>query len=407
MTRRLGGLALALLLAGCVSRTAPPAAVTVPPPAPAPTPAPAPPADALTLGVRAGPALTPAQVPPDQAARALTAFRISCPSLLRRRDPSGIAADWSIPCARAAAAADPQAFFLSAFETAQVGDGAAMATGYYEPEIAASWTSEPGLAAVYRKPDDLVEQDVAVCPAGTLPTLPATACPTQKQRGRIVDGVFAPYYDRTEIELGALNGRGLEIAWADPIDLFFLQIQGSGRLRFPDGAILRIGYAGQNGHAYTGIGTLMRQRQLLGPGQTSMQGMVAWLRANPEAGTAIMRENRSFVFFRELTGPGPIGAMGLPVTPRASVAADPRYVPLGAPVFIETPDPNATGLWIAQDTGGAIKGANRFDTFWGPGEEAARIAGRLLARGRAWLLLPLGTVARLAAAGGEGAPPQR
>ncbi|HEV2567584.1 murein transglycosylase A [Sphingomonas sp.] len=330
---------------------------------------------------------------------------------MRRTDNSGIAADWRAACERARVEADARSFFTSAFETAQVGDGAAMVTGYYEPEIAASREPQPGLVPVLRMPPELVEQQVPVCPPAVDPATqqpnPA-ACPLQKQRGRIVDGQYIPYYDRAEIEAGALNGQGLEIAWADPIDLFFLQIQGSGRLRFADGSIVRIGYAGQNGHPYTGIGSLMRQRGLLGAGQTSMQGMVAWLRANPEAGRALMNENRSYVFFRELTGPGPLGAMGLPVTPQGSVAADPRFVPLGAPVFIDVEHAVADGLWIAQDTGGAIKGPNRFDTFWGPGEEAARIAGGLLSRGKAWLLLPLGTLDRIAREGtSAGAPAQR
>jgi membrane-bound lytic murein transglycosylase A len=127
-----------------------------------------------------------------------------------------------------------------------------------------------------------------------------------------------------------------------------------------------------------------------------MQGLMAWLRANPEQGRAVMRENKSFVFFRELTGPGPLGAMGLPVTGNASVAADVRFVPLGAPVFLSMDRTDASGLWVAQDTGGAIKGTNRFDTFWGAGDEARAIAGGMSARGTAWLLLPIGTVARIA-----------
>ena len=210
---------------------------------------------------------------------------------------------------------------------------------------------------------------------------------------------MVPYHDRTAIEDGALAGRGLEIAWAaDPIEFFFLQIQGSGRLLQPDGSVIRIGYASQNGREYVGIGKLMKDRGLLGPGQTSMQGIVAWLRANPEEGRAIMRENKSYIFFQELTGPGPLGALGLPVTPRATVAADPKFVPLGAPVLLAMGRSELDGLWVAQDTGGAIKGANRFDTFWGAGADAATIAGGMQARGKAYVLLPKGTAARLAAA---------
>ena len=414
MSRRHAALVAALLLGACIPKPKPP--VVRPPapsqtPAPAPTPTPSSPANALTAGVRPGPALATLPITDAQARRARAAFRISCPSLLRRADTSGIAADWRAVCEQAKAQDDPRAFFLSSFESAQLADGATMVTGYYEPEIPAVRTPEPGLVPVLRLPPDLVEQDVPVCPPAIDPLTgqpnPA-ACPIQKQRGRIVDGRYIPYFDRAEIEQGALGGQGLEIAWADPIDLFFLQIQGSGRLRFADGQVVRIGYAGQNGHPYTGIGSLMRQRDLLGGQSASMQNMVAWLRANPEAGRALMNENRSYIFFRELTGPGPLGALGLPVTTRGTVAADPRFTPLGAPVFIDVEHEVADGLWVAQDTGGAIKGPNRYDTFWGPGEEAARIAGGLLSRGRSWLLLPKGTLARLAqGAPNEGTAPQR
>jgi membrane-bound lytic murein transglycosylase A len=147
----------------------------------------------------------------------------------------------------------------------------------------------------------------------------------------------------------------------------------------------------------------MKDRGLLGTGQTSMQGIVAWLRANPEEGRAIMRENKSYIFFQELTGPGPLGALGLPVTGRATVATDPKFVPLGAPVLLVVDRPEVNGIWVAQDTGGAIKGANRFDTFWGAGEDAARIAGGMQARGKSYILLPKGSLARLAASG-NGAP---
>ncbi|PKP90731.1 MAG: hypothetical protein CVT77_14220, partial [Alphaproteobacteria bacterium HGW-Alphaproteobacteria-16] len=261
-------------------------------------------------------------------------------------------------------------------------------TGYYEPEIAGSRTRRPGYETpVYGRPADLVDVDLGAF---------SDTLKGRSIRGRVEGTKFVPYYDRTAIEQGALAGRGLEIAWAaDPVELFFLQVQGSGRLRLPDGSVMRIGYASQNGRDYTGIGKLMLDRGLLPRGQASMQGIMAWLRANPEQGREIMRENKSVVFFRELTGPGPLGAMGLPVTGQGSVAADPKYVPLGAPVFLSMDRQDATGLWVAQDTGGAIKGTNRFDTFWGAGDEARAIAGGMSARGTAWLLLPRGTLARL------------
>ena len=375
----------------------PKAPVVTPPaqPVPVPTPPPPPPgpANALAAGVAAGPALPALEA--GAASRALTAFKISCPSLIKRTDASGLTTpdQWRPACEAASGTASEGAadFFQQNFELVRVGPAEAFLTGYFEPQIRGSRTRLPGYdVPVYRKPPDLVEVEAAAAAAAGTP-----------RRGRLENGVMVPYYDRIQIEQGALAGRGLEIAWAaDEIEFFFLQIQGSGRLLQPDGSVIRIGYAGQNGREYVGIGKLMKERGLLGPGQTSMQGIVAWLRANPQEGRAIMRENGSYIFFQELTGPGPLGSLGLPVTPRATVAADPKFVPLGAPVLLSVDRPEASGLWIAQDTGGAIKGANRFDTFWGAGEEAAQIAGGMQARGTSYLLLPKGTVARLNASGG-------
>jgi membrane-bound lytic murein transglycosylase A len=383
---------LMLALASCAQHL-------VPPPAAAPPPA-APPAavadNALLAGVRPGPAIETVTLP--GAARAFGAFLKTCPALLRRSDGSGLTRpeDWREACTTAdavaaAASADDAAatdFFRRYFELAQVGPGTAFVTGYYEPEIAGSRIHVPGYdVPIYAKPADLVDADAAAAAAGS------------PRRGRLENGVIVPYYERAEIEDGALANRGLEIGWAaDPVALFFLEIQGSGRLRLPDGSVLRIGYASQNGRDYVGIGKLMRDRGLLEAGHTTMQDIVAWLRAHPDEGKALMRENKSYVFFKELTGPGPLGALGAPVTPRATVAADARFTPLGAPVLLDLDRPEANGLWIAQDTGGAIKGANRFDTFWGAGDEAAAVAGGMTGRGRAWLLLPRGTLARIDAA---------
>ncbi|HVQ09111.1 MAG TPA: MltA domain-containing protein [Allosphingosinicella sp.] len=401
-----------LVLAGC-ARTIPPPRTTPPvpapqplpqpPPQPAPVPQPTPvpiPAQpsaesALQAGVRPGPprlALDPAQ-----AARAYAAFRISCPELLRRRDVSGLTRqeDWRPACSQIPIDMTQPglaAFFEREFELVQVGDGAAFATGYYEPEIRGSRTRAPGYdVPVYARPPDLLDANPRTGTGG---------------RGRVdAGGNYLRYHDRTAIEEGVLAGRGLEIAWAaDPVDLFFLQIQGSGRLRLPDGGVMRIGYASQNGHGYVPIGRLLRERGIVAPPVT-MQKIVDWLHSDPEAGRALMRENPSYVFFRELTGAGPLGALGLPVTAYASVATDPRFVPLGAPIFMfDMDNPRANGLWIAQDTGGAIRGSNRFDTFWGAGPEAATIAGGMAARGRAWILLPRGAIERIRA---RAAPAQR
>ena len=149
---------------------------------------------------------------------------------------------------------------------------------------------------------------------------------------------------------------------------------------------------------YVAIGRLLRERGILPPGGAGMAAILAWMRAQPDGGRALMRENPSYIFFRELTGPGPLGALNLPVTPRVTVAADPLFVPLGAPVFLDLDRDEADGLWVAQDTGGAIKGANRFDAFWGAGAEAERIAGGMSASGSALVLLPRGSVARIEAA---------
>ena len=378
-------LALVLLLGAC-GRLIPPG----------PTPPPAA-ESALALGVKRGPPLSGMAIAPDDAASALASFRESCPRVLARTDTSGLTrnGDWKPACDAASGwpAANAPAFFRQWFEAVQVGEGAAFATGYFEPEIAGVRRRQPGFdVPVYALPPDLVRAK------------PGEAQPLADGRmplGRYDrQGRFTPYFDRAGIEDGALAGRGLEIGWAaDPAEFFFLQVQGSGRLRAPDGTVIRIGYAGQNGHAYTGIGGVMRQRGLVGsgPGQYpgSMQGILRYIRENPAEGRALMRENRSWIFFRELTGDGPVGALNVPVRARSSVAADPRFVPLGAPVWLAVDRGEANGLWIAQDTGGAIKGANRFDTFWGAGEDAARIAGGMSARGRALLLLPKGTLDRL------------
>lgn len=381
-----------LLLAGCATK---PVQRPAPPPAPRPAPAaPAPPAptNAAALGVKAGPPVDVLGLTTDSARGPLAGFRLSCPSVTRRTDASGLTRpdDWRAACDDAATRLDVDgpAFFAQWFETLIIGDGKSFATGYYEPEIAGSRTRQPGYdVPIYAKPDDLVEVDTG-----------ATGLQTtgRKQRGRMQDGQLVPYYDRAAIENGALVGRGLEIGWArDPIEFYFLQIQGSGRLLLPDGTVMRIGYAGQNGYSAKLVGRTMRDRGMLGPNQLSMQGVMAGLRAQDDGGRALMQEDQSYVFFRELTGAGPIGALGVAVAPRVSVAADPRFEPLGAPVFLSMDRAEASGLWIAQDTGGAIKGANRFDTFWGAGAQARVTAGGMSGRGTALLLVPKGTLARL------------
>ena len=357
-----------------------------------------PPAEnAVALGVRTGPSVTSLRLGEADAAAALQSFRESCPRVMSRGDASGLTRpeDWRAACDGAATASPGGAaeFFALHFETVRVGDGSAFATGYYEPEIAGSRVRQPGFdVPVYSLPPDLVRArtgDAEPLQDGRMPLGQYDA-----------EGRFVPYYDRAAIEQGALMGRGLEIAWAsDPVEFFFLQVQGSGRLRAPDGTVMRIGYAGQNGLPYTGIGGVMRERGLIGegPGQYpgSMQGIMQYIHDHPAEGQALMDENQSYVFFRELTGDGPLGALGVPVRPQSSVAADPRFVPLGAPVWLDLDRKVADGLWIAQDTGGAIKGANRFDTFWGAGPQARTIAGGMSGRGTALVLVPRGVPERL------------
>lgn len=377
-------LSATLILAACATRR--PEPPVAPPPAPAPTPtptpppAPLPPATAREAGISVA---GPVALNISEASRALDAFKRSCPVLIRRQDQSGLTApaDWQQSCTEAQTVTDPIAFFRDRFDWVRVGSGEAFATGYYEPEIRGSRIRQPGHEVpIYAKPDDLVR---CYGPEGT-------------GRGRVdLEGQCVLYYTRSEIEDGALQGRGLEIGWAaDPIELFFLQIQGSGRLLMPDGQVMRIGYADQNGREYVAIGRLLRERGILPPGGAGMDAIIAWMRSQPDGGRALMRENPSYIFFKELTGPGPLGALNVPVSSRASVAADPKFVPLGAPVFLTLDRTEASGLWVAQDTGGAIKGANRFDTFWGAGEAARATAGGMAAKGQAMILLPKGVASR-------------
>jgi len=380
------------LLSACATRpvqappTPAPPVTPTPRPTPTPIPVPTPPPVTAPNARAAGIVLDqPRTLGRDEAARALQAFRTSCPVLIRRPDQSLLTqpGDWTPLCTQAASLAPDQApgFFFYNFDWVRVADGRAFATGYYEPEIEGSREPLPGYTPVYRLPPDLIR---CTKPDGST------------GRGRIDEtGACTLYFTRPEIDDGALAGKGLELAWAkDPVDLFFLEIQGSGRIRMPDGSVMRIGYAGQNGRDYVAIGRVLRDQGILPPGGAHMEAIKAWIRANPEQGRDLMRQNLSYIFFKELTGPGPLGALNVAVSPRATVAADPNFVPLGAPVYLQLDRREASGIWVAQDTGGAIKGANRFDTFWGAGTEAVTIAGGMSASGEALILLPKGVAAR-------------
>lgn len=329
-------------------------------------------------------ALPPRFVPSPEA---LSAFRRACPRLLKREDASGLAepADWQSACADPEA--DPATFFARHFTAVRLGDGRGLATGYFEPEIAGLWAAASGAAPVLARPPELVDLNLKdwKIEGGTI-------------RGLVKGNRVVRAPDRAAIESRAFAGRGLELAWvADPVDLFFLQIQGSGRLAMPDGRVLRIGYDGQNGHQYVAIGKLLKDRGILPkPGMAEIK---AWLRANPAEGAALMRENPSYIFFRKLPDSidGPIGALGVPLIAEANAAADPATLPLGTPVWIETEVAGAPfrRLLVASDTGGAIKGANRFDIFFGAGEAAGAKAGPLASPLSATLLLPNAAAQRL------------
>lgn len=264
-------------------------------------------------------------------------------------------------------------------------------TGYYEPELQGARRKKPPFVhPVYLAPHDQLVVDLGDFKRDLA---------GRKITGMMRGGTFRPYWDRAEIERGALAGRGLEMLWVDdPVALFFLQIQGSGRVVLADGTIVRIGYAGQNGHDYTAIGKVLVERGELTRDEVSLQSIRHWLRAHPDQADEVMRANRSYVFFRVLPG-APVGAAGVELTPGRSLAVDTRFLPFGLPLWLESTVPALpeTGrseevplrrLVVPQDRGGAIKGPVRGDLFWGAGAEAEAIAGRMKQPGRLWLLWP-------------------
>jgi membrane-bound lytic murein transglycosylase A len=264
-------------------------------------------------------------------------------------------------------------------------------TGYYEPLLNGSRRfGRPYTVPLYRPPADLLHIDLG----RFNPTLAGYAI-----YGRIEGGEFVPYYSRRDIDAGALAGRGLELLWVDdPIDKFFLQIQGSGQVRLDDGSLVRVGYAGQNGHPYRAIGRDLIEMEVLTPEQVTMPAIRAWLELHPNDALNIMERNRSYIFFEErpelAPDDGPLGAEGVSLTAERSLAVDPRYIPFGVPIWLDTtaPFPEGAGplrrLVVAQDTGSAIKGVVRGDVFWGAGERAEAIAGHMKSRGRYAILLP-------------------
>lgn len=280
-----------------------------------------------------------------------------------------LADDWPAPTG-----ADARRFFETHFTPVAASGAPAKFTAYYEPELAgARQQGGPYQYPLYARPPELK------------------------------DG--ARYLSRVQITDGALRNRGLELFWlTDPVESFFLHIQGSGRIRLPDGSVSRVGYAGQNGHPYRSIGRILVEAGAMSLDQASAQSIKAWVRADPVRGQALLNKNASYVFFVERTeladALGPVGALGLPLTPGRSVAVDSAIQPLGAPVWVETNGvPGYQGrLMVAQDVGGAIKGPQRADLFIGSGDTAGRIAGRVNTGGRLVTLLPNRAAARLAEA---------
>ena len=409
MRHRFGAALLAVLLAGCAARP------------PVPTPAPPPPPVAATVPVppAAPVAAQPAPVPPFRLTRvaftdlpdwsatnfedARASFRRGCAVLTRRSADSalsgtgyaGNAGDWTAVCNDTGTAS--RTFFESSFTPYAISAGAeagGLFTGYYEPLLEASLT-RGGIyqTPVYGLPADLVQVNLSAF---------NSKYAGERISGRVENGRLVPYANRAEIN--ARPPQAQVLLWAaDPVAVFFLEIQGSGRARLPDGRMLRLAYAGGNGRAYTAIGrTLINEGQLTRE-TVSLQTIRAWLKANPAQARRVMETNESYVFFarEELAAgvPGPNGTLGVPLTPRASLAIDSRLNALGAPFFVvaDGRDP-VRGLMMGQDTGGAIRGAVRGDIFFGFGDEAESRAGMMNAPGRLYVLLPNALAAKIGAA---------
>jgi membrane-bound lytic murein transglycosylase A len=376
-----------LALAGCALPPKPP--VTAPPLT----------APVLTVPVLTAPVLTAIDWSEvegwaeNDAASAWPAFLTGCRVLAQKPEWGAVceAAGRTTPQDDEAARAFFERWFTPHRLAAADGSDTGLITGYYEPLLRGSRTpSERFRYPVYGVPEDLLVIDLA----SVYPELKS-----YRLRGRLVGNRVLPYYSRAEIDAGApLPARVL--AWVDDaLSLFFLHIQGSGRILLENGETLRVGYGEQNGHPYVSIGRRLVEMGELTVEEATMQGIRQWAAQHPDKLPQLLAANGSYVFFRELppvaAGPdGPPGALGVPLTPGRSLAVDPRAVPLGAPVFLATTWPTSKQslrrLMLAQDTGGAIKGAVRADFFWGFGEDAGELAGAMRAPGRMWVLLPKG-----------------
>jgi len=310
----------------------------------------------------------------------------------------GTAAAWRSACVAAATVrggddAAARRFFEEYFQAHAVTgpDGReGLFTGYFEPLLHGSRDAVGRFRApLYRRPADLVTVDLSDFSADLA---------GRRIVGRVTGGRLVPYPSRAEIDAGALAQQDLELFYVDdPVDAFFLQIQGSGVVRLPDGSVRRVGYAGKNGRPYYAIGRALIDRGHLTRETVSMQSIQAWLQSNPDEAQALMQRNPSYVFFRELDTDGAVGALGVVLIPGRSIAVDRGLIPLGAPMWLDAsrpgdgdgaPDQLLRRLVLAQDTGGAIRGAVRGDMFWGAGPKAEHIAGHMRHPGRWYLLLP-------------------
>jgi len=349
----------------------------------------------------------------DSAAAALPALARSCGVLEalpadRALGPeaiaafTGTAADWRKPCAALAALpagddAVARAYFerwFQPYRAAIGGEAEGLFTGYYEAELRGAWRrSDRYTVPLHARPKDLVDVDLGRF--------------SEEWRGRRIvgqlkGGRLEPYPARARIGSEAMTGDLPVLMWVDDAaDAFVLHIQGSGRVRLADDTEVRVGYAANNGHPFVSIGRKMLDRGLITPANASMGAIRAWIRANPKAAGALIDEYPRYIFFRVVQGAGPVGAQGVALTAGRSLAVDPAYVPLGAPLWLDTSHPGAPDkplrrLVVAQDIGGAIKGAVRGDLFWGTGEAAFAEAGRMKQKGRYFLLLPRSLAARAA-----------
>ncbi len=332
----------------------------------------------------------------DDHTAAFTAFRLSYSMLMRQSDddPRIVAICDAAEAIGVSPSRDSaRQFFETNFSACHVHkpQSGALLTGYYEPEVAGARTLDPIFhVPVYSIPDDLVMLTEA---------MDRTCLPPDLTAARWDGGLLAPYFTRQEIEQGALNARGLELAYlADPIEAFVMQVQGSGLIRMPDGSALRVGFSAKNGHPYTSLGKALIDRGELVPDAASLDAVLAWLRADAERGQRLMWENKSYPFFRALEDgeahDGPYGSLGAPLTPGRSLAVDPRYHRMGLPIWVEAADLRDRDdkpfnrLMIAQDSGSAIRGPVRGDIFWGRGPAAGHIAGRTKHNCDFYLLIP-------------------